>query len=173
MAIKEGWGADGVRIVALGAISNAVASLKTHQVDAITLATEAGFALEESQGGRIVAYMDKYAPDFISEVVFAQKSLLQNNPQLIDRFLKGFFAAIAFEKGNKEKTSEVAERVLHQSPGVAARTYDYEISMFIADGTFDKKALEVLKQSFVDTQVLETIPTDDQLFTTQFLPVTP
>jgi len=173
MAIQEGWGADGIRTVALGAIANAIASLKAGQVDAVTLATEAGFKLEEEKQGRIVAYMDKYAPHFISEVVFVRKSLLENDPALVDRFLKGFFAAIAFEKANKEKTSAIAERVLHQSPTVAGRTYDYEISMFETDGHFDEKAVEVLKKSFVDTHTLSEIPRDDQLFTTRFLPVKP
>jgi NitT/TauT family transport system substrate-binding protein len=173
MALQEGWGADGIRTVALGAISNSLASLKAGQVDAVTLATESGFALEEAKQGRIVAYMDKYAPHFISEVVFVQNRILQNNPALIGRFLKGFFAAIAFEKSNEDKTSAIAVRVLHQSPAVARRTYDYEISMFETDGSFDPKAVEVLKQSFVDTGTLDKKPGDDALFTTKFLPVKP
>ena len=173
MAIQEGWGENGIRTVALGAIANAVASLKAGQVDAVTLATEAGFKLEEAKEGRIVAYMDKYAPHFISEVVFVRKPILQSDPALIDRFLKGFFAAIAFEKSNEAKTSAIAERVLHMSPTVARRTYDYEISMFETDGHFDPKAVEVLKRSFVETHTLTKIPSDDQLFTTRFLPVTP
>ena len=173
MALQEGWGADGIRTVALGAIANSIASLKTGQVDAVTLATESGFALEEEKQGRIVAYMDKYAPDFISEVVFVRKRILQDNPALIDRFLKAFFAAIAFEKNNEEKTSAIAVRVLHQSPTVARRTYNYEISMFETDGSFDPKAVEALKQSFVDTGTLEKKPDDATLFTTRFLPVKP
>ena len=173
MALQEGWGADGIRTVALGAIANSIASLKTGQVDAVTLATESGFALEEAKQGRIVAYMDKYAPHFISEVVFVRKSILENNPTLIDRFLKAFFAAIIFAKNNEEKTSAIAMRVLHQSPAVARRTYDYESSMFETDGTFDPKAVEALKQSFVDTGTLDKKPDDAALFTTKFLPVKP
>jgi hypothetical protein len=81
--------------------------------------------------------------------------------------------AIAFEKSNEDKTSAIAVRVLHQSPAVARRTYDYEISMFETDGSFDPKAVEVLKQSFVDTGTLDKKPGDDALFTTKFLPVKP
>jgi NitT/TauT family transport system substrate-binding protein len=75
MALQESWGPDGVRIVALGAIDAAIAALKARQVDAVVLATEAGYQLEERGDGRIVVGMDKYAPHFITHVVFAQKSL--------------------------------------------------------------------------------------------------
>src|SRR5215831_19945781 len=47
MAIQEGWGQDGIRAVPLGAIPTSIAALKTRQVDAVVLATEAGFRLEE------------------------------------------------------------------------------------------------------------------------------
>lgn len=41
----------------------------------------------------------------------------------------------------------------------------------VDDGQFDPKGLELLKKSFVDLGILATEPTDDQLITTQFLPV--
>jgi len=47
MAIQEGWGQDGIRAVPLGAIPASIAALKAKQVDAVVLATEAGYRLEE------------------------------------------------------------------------------------------------------------------------------
>jgi ABC-type nitrate/sulfonate/bicarbonate transport system substrate-binding protein len=173
MSLQEGWGPEGVRIVALGAIDAALAALKAHQVDAVVLSTEAGFLLEERKEGRIIVGMDKYAPRFITHVVFAQKQLLQSNPALIERFLKGFFASIAFMKANKPKVSALAERLLHHSPTVASRSYDYEISMLLDDGHFDPQAVEILKQSFVDMGTLDRKPGNEELFTTKFLPVKP
>jgi ABC-type nitrate/sulfonate/bicarbonate transport system substrate-binding protein len=173
MAIKEGWGPDGVTTVALGAINSAVAALVAGQVDAVVLATEAGFQLEERHAGRVLVGMDSYAPHFITHVVFAQKQLVADNPDVVDRFLKGFFASITFAKHNKAKMSELAERVIKQSPAVADRTYDYEIAMLSEDGRFDPDAVAVLKDSFVAMGTLDTKPNDDQLFTNRFLPVKP
>ena len=51
MAIQEGWGQDGIRAVPLGAIETSIAALKAKQVDAVVLATEAGFGLEERNEG--------------------------------------------------------------------------------------------------------------------------
>ena len=76
-------------------------------------------------------------------------------------------------KTHKEETTTIATRVLHQSPAVMSRTWDYEISMFEDDGHFDPKAIAVMQQSFIDMGLSdENIPAD-KLYTTQFLPVKP
>ena len=173
MAIQEGWGQDGIQAVPLGAIATSVAALKTKQVDAVVLATEAGLRLEEQNEGRVLATMDRYAPHFITHVVFAQKSLIANNPGLVSRFLRGFFAAIAFVKTHKEETSVVAERILHQSPTLARKVYDLEAGMFIDDGHFEAPAIATLKQSFIDMKTIQSAPADAELFTTQFVLVKP
>jgi ABC-type nitrate/sulfonate/bicarbonate transport system substrate-binding protein len=171
MAIQEGWGQDGIRAAPLGAIPTSIAALKAKQVDAVVLATEAGFRLEEQKEGHVLTTMDRYAPNFITHVVFAQKSLISKHPDLVTRFLRGFFEAIAFVKSHKEETSRVAERVLLMSPGLARRVYDFEVGMFSDDGRFDPLAVATLKQSFLDMNTLRSEPADADLFTPQFVPV--
>jgi ABC-type nitrate/sulfonate/bicarbonate transport system substrate-binding protein len=173
LSVQEGWGTDGVRTVALGGFEPSVPALKTGQIDGIMAATEAGYLLEERGEGKILVGMEKYAPKFITHVVFARKALVAEKPDQVKRFLQGFFASIAYMKTHKEETSKVAEAVLKESPQVASKTYDYEISMLEDDGHFDPAAIEVIKESLVGMKMLETKPTDDQLFTTQFVPVTP
>jgi hypothetical protein len=51
-----------------------------------------------------------------------------------------------------------------------AKIYDLEISMLLPDGRFNPKAVDVLKDSFVDLGILPERPKDDLLFTTAFLP---
>ena len=173
LSATEGWGKDGVRTAALGPFDTQLAAMKTHQIDGMMVATEAGFLLEEKHEGRIIVGMEKYAPKFHTNVVFARRELVEKNPDLVNRFLKGFFASIAFMKANKEKTSEIAVKELHETPTVARRTWDYEISMLETDGHFDPAAVEVLKESWLELGMLDKKPTDDQLFTTKFLPVKP
>lgn len=173
MAIQEGWGQDGVRTIALGAFEAFMSALQTHQIDGMMLATEKGYQLEEMHQGRIIVGMEKYAPKFHTHVIFARKDLVASNPELVKRFLQGFFASVIFMDNNKEKTSEVAESVLKMSPTVASKTYDYEISMLETDGHFDPQAVDVLKESFVGMHILDSKPADDQLFTTKFVPVRP
>ena len=171
VAIQEGWGQDGIQAVPLGAIASSIAALRTRQVDAVVLATEAGLRLEEINEGRVLATLDRYAPHFITHVVFAQKSLVASNPGLVTRFLRGFFDSIAFVKANKEATSRVAERVLQQSPGLVRKVYDLQASMFLDEGGFDPLAVAALKKSYIEMKTLRSEPADAELFTTQFLPI--
>jgi len=173
LASAEGWGKDGVRTAALGPFETQLAAMKTHQIDGMMVATEAGYLLEEKHEGRIIVGMEKYAPKFHTHVVFARKELVAKNPDLVNRFLKGFFASIAFMKANKEKTDEIAVKALGETPTVASRTYDYEISMLENDGHFDPQAIEVLKESWLELGTLDKKPNDDQFLTTKFLPVKP
>jgi NitT/TauT family transport system substrate-binding protein len=173
ISIQEGWGLDGIKVAPLGGFQPELAELVTHQIDGMMAATEAGYTLEEQREGRILIGMEKYAPLFVSQVVFARKELVANNPTLVERFLKGFFASIAFMKTHKVETDSISESVLRESPTVASKTYDYEISLLETDGHFDPRGVSVLKQSFVDLRTLPSEPSNDQLFTTEFLPVTP
>jgi ABC-type nitrate/sulfonate/bicarbonate transport system substrate-binding protein len=173
IAVQEGWGVDGIHTNALGSFESFVAAMRTKQIDGLMVATEAGYLLEERKEGRVLVGMEKYAPKFHTHVIYARNDIIANKPDLVTRFLKGFFASVAFMKANKEKTTEVATRVLHQSPAVMSRTWDYEISMLENDGHFDEAALDVLKESFVGMNILTEKPNDDQILTRQFLPVKP
>ncbi len=173
VSVQEGWGPDGIKGVALGGFDAATAALKTHQIDGMTASTENGYFMEEHGMGRVFLGMEKYAPEFHAHVIFARQSLVASNPDLVRRFLQGFFASIAFMKANKEKTTAIAMRVLDRSATSMNKTYDDEIAMLEDDGNFDPKAIEVLKQSFVDMNILTTKPSDDQILTTAFVPVKP
>jgi len=173
LSVQEGWGTDGVKTAAIGGFESALPAMKTHQVDGMMAATEAGYMLEERHEGRVLVGMEKYAPKFHTHVIFARKQLVADKPELVERFLKGFFASIAFMKANKAKTTEIASSVLKQDAAVMNRTWDYEISMLETDGHFDPEAVEVIKDSFVGMGILSEKPSNDQLFTTRFVPVKP
>jgi NitT/TauT family transport system substrate-binding protein len=173
IAVQEGWGPEGTRAVATNSGSPQVAALKTRQVDAMMTSTEQGFSFEETGQGRIIVTMDKYAPVFIAHVIEAQKSLVDKNPDLVERFLKAYFAAIAFVKTHKDIDVAIASKVLGSSLAVERRTYDAQISMLLDDGSFDPAAIEVIKDSFIEMGQLTQRPTTDQLLTTRFVPVKP
>ncbi len=173
LAVLKGWGPGGIRTIALGSPSASLSAAKTHQVDGLMTSTAVGYQLEEQGAGRIVTSMGDFVPHFHTELVFARKSLVTEKPDLVSRFLRGLFASVAFIRDNKEKTTEIAARVIRQSPGVMGRTYDNEVSTFSRDGQFDPAALTVLKQSFVEMGILAEKPADSEILTTKFVPAKP
>lgn len=172
-SIQEGMGPDGLKTAALGTFETSLAALKTGQVDGIVAAVEAGYRLEELKQGRLLTGLEMYAPHFITHVVYARKALVAEKPDMVNRFLKGFFGTIAYMKSHKDETSAVDMKVLNSSKAVMDKTYDYEISMFNDDGHFDPQAMATLKKSWVDMGTLNETPKDDQLYTTKFIPVKP
>jgi ABC-type nitrate/sulfonate/bicarbonate transport system substrate-binding protein len=173
VSLDNGWGMDGIRIAALGGFEPGVAAMRTKQIDGMMSSVEGGLTLEERKIGRNLVTMDKYAPKFVTHVVFARRDLVASNPKLVDRFLKGLFATIAYMRTHKAETVKISVEQMHESPAVAERTYDDEIGTFATDGTFDSEGVAVLKQSFLDMGMLKEKPADDQMYTSQFLPVKP
>lgn len=173
LSLQEGWGIDGIRTTATGGFEASLAATLTHSVDGFMGATEAGLMLEQQKRGRIVTNMEPYAPRFLTQVVSTRRDFVQDHPDLVERFLKGLFATIAYVETDKAKTTEIATRVLHQDPAVMDRTYDSELSMLSTDGVFDPEAIEILKQSFVDMGILDAKPRDEEILTTKFVPVKP
>lgn len=173
ISIEQGWGPDAVRRVAIGDAVQQTAALRAGQVDGNMGALENGFQLEERHEGRVLVGMEKYVPHFVTHVVFARKDLVTSNPELVNRFLKGFFASIDFIVAHKDQSLAIAQPILNESPAVLSKTYDDEVPMISRDGQFDPQGLELIKQSFVDLGTLPEKPRDDQMLTRQFLPVKP
>jgi ABC-type nitrate/sulfonate/bicarbonate transport system substrate-binding protein len=92
---------------------------------------------------------------------------------VVKRFLQGFFTSIRYVKTHKAETAAFMAPLLNESEKVFDQIYDHEAAILLDDGSFDPKAMAVLKDSFVDMGILDTKPADDQLFTAQFVPVKP
>jgi ABC-type nitrate/sulfonate/bicarbonate transport system substrate-binding protein len=169
--IVKGWGKDGITMVPVGGMQPARAVIKTGQIDGYIGALETGYALEEAKEWRVITTATPFVDNFITHVIFVRENVIAERPQAVRAFLKGWFNTIAYMKANKDKTVEITAKVLKLSPSVISRAYDEQIGIFSMDGTFDPKAVAVLKKSFIEMGLLKEMPDDKALFTTQFLPV--
>jgi ABC-type nitrate/sulfonate/bicarbonate transport system substrate-binding protein len=167
----KGWGSDGITMVPVGGMGPARAAIKTGQIDGYIGALEVGYALEEAKEWRVITTATPFVDHFITHVFYARENVIAGRPQAVRGFLQGWFNTIAFMKANKAKAVEITAKVINLKPSVVSRAYDEQIGIFSADGTFDPKAIAVLKKSFIEMGLLKEIPDDKTLFTTQFVPV--
>jgi ABC-type nitrate/sulfonate/bicarbonate transport system substrate-binding protein len=167
----KGWGPAGITTVPIGGMPPARAAIKTNQIDGYIGSLETGYALEEQKEWRVISSADPFVDHFITHVFFVREEVIQKRPEVVRAFLRGWMDTIAYMKANKERTVEITSKVINITPSVAARAYDEQMSNFSLDGTFDPKAVAVLKQSFIEMGLLKEIPDDKVMFTTQFLPV--
>ena len=165
------WAPSDVTAVTVGGPDSTKAALKTGQIDGVVIAQELGYALEAAKEWRVVAPLAPFAPDFHTHVIFARDDLIANKPELVERFLRGWFSTIAYMRANKQRTVEITAKILNLDQAVISRVYDEQIKIFTSDGRFDDKALAVIRQSLVEMGILQQVPEDSVMFTRRFVPV--
>jgi ABC-type nitrate/sulfonate/bicarbonate transport system substrate-binding protein len=167
----KGWGAAGAMPLAIGGeLSTEVAALKTHQVAAFVDAPAIGYQLESQGAGRLLFTCADYIHDLEVFVLYAHNSLVQQNPDAVKRFLKGWFESVAYMRSHKAETVEIARKVTGFSKPVEEREYDLLMPDFSRTGRFDQQALAALSRSFVDLKILDRAPDLSKLYTEQYLP---
>ena len=169
----KGWtGADMAKPVVVGGSPTAgFAALKTGAVDAEVGGTSTGYQLEEQHEGRLLLDCSQYVSSIELFTVFASTALVQQNPNAVRRFLKGWYETIAFMKSHKAESVPLAAKVMNYTPGVAERMYDTLMAKFSTDGKFNPQALDTLRASFIDLKVLDDASIDmSKFYTTEFLP---
>jgi len=171
LAVTQGWGPDGIRSVSVGSPDASISAMRTHQVDGMMTGNTVGLRLEQEGVAHIVVHIGDYAKDYHSAFVFARKDFVAETPDVAKRYLQGMFATIAFIRANKEKSVAIAAKAMHLDPAILDRVYDIEHDAFSTDGHFDPKAVELVKQSFIDMGSLTEKPSNDQILTTKFVPV--
>jgi len=166
----QGWGDDGIKISPLGASEAQIAALKTHQIDGVTTDSVTVYKFVETGAGRILVKYGDRIKDFHVHVIYASDALIAGNPAALKAFLAGWFETIAYMRGHRQETIDIAVKHTGVSPAVAALSYDDTMPILSLDGRFSAKALDVLATSFVDTKALPAKPDMTTLYTEAFLP---
>ena len=173
MEIAQGWGKTGLRTAAGGSIAGCLAALRSREADAMIGPPEVGYLLESKHEGRVAFSLARYAPHFLAHVIYARTSVIDNDPALVERFLKGFFASVAYMKSHKDETTRIAVKALDSTPEIMTHIYDDLAPWLESDGQFDPQGIETLKTSYIELGILDKKPDNDQILTERFVPVKP
>ena len=168
---QQGWGSDGIKIVALGSIQARLAALERGELDATVQEAANGYQLEEEGKTRNLLLFGSIVQDFYTHVIYATDDMIEKRPDLLRRFLRGWFRTIAFMRANKDFTVQSEAKTLDISPGVVAKVYDAQMPSFSADGAWDPKAIEVIRHSLKELGILPDVPDAKALTNDKFVPV--
>jgi ABC-type nitrate/sulfonate/bicarbonate transport system substrate-binding protein len=171
LARQKGWGPEGITTVTVGAeTAPQVAALVTGQVDALVSGTALGLKLAAEKRGRDLMPASDVVKTFMIHAIYASNKLVADHPDEVRRFLKAWFQTIAFMRANKDETVKLASPITGYPPDIESQEYDIVMPMFSGDGHFDPKALEVLKRSFVELHLLDSVPDLTKYYTEAYLP---
>jgi NitT/TauT family transport system substrate-binding protein len=167
---QHGWGFGGFDEVPIGDNAARLAALKAGAVEGCVVDIGSALNFVQHGDGRILMRFGGVAKHFIMHVIFATDRSMADKPADLRAFVKGWFESIAYMRAHKQRTVEIAQKVMHTNAETTAAIYDELMPMFTNDGHFDPKALAVLRRSFVEMKILPTEPDMSKLYTEAFLP---
>jgi ABC-type nitrate/sulfonate/bicarbonate transport system substrate-binding protein len=168
---QQGWGSDGIKIVALGSIQARLAAMERGELDGTVQEAANGYQLEEEGKTRNLLLFGSIVQDFYTHVIYATDDMIEKRPEVLRRFLRGWFRTIAFMRANKDFTVRSETRTLDISPSVVAKVYDAQMAGFSTDGAWDPKAIEVIRFSLKELGILPAVPDAKALYNDTFVPV--
>jgi NitT/TauT family transport system substrate-binding protein len=168
---QQGWGSDGIQILALGAMQARLAAIQRGELDGMVIEAATGYELEEAGKARNFILFGDIAKDFHTHVIFATDDMVERRAELLRRFLRGWFRTIAFMRANRDFVVQSETKTIDVKPAIAARIYDTQIGGFSADGTFNPAAIEVIRHSLKELGILSFVPEAKMIYNDKFVPV--
>jgi ABC-type nitrate/sulfonate/bicarbonate transport system substrate-binding protein len=168
---QQGWGSEGIKVLALGSAQARLAAMSRGELDGLVIESATSFELEEEAKGRTLLLFGDIAKHFYTHVIFATDDMVNKRPELLQRFLRGWFKTVAFMKANKDFTVKSEMRTVDVRESVAARIYDTQIGSFSTDGAWDPAAIDVIRNSLKELGILDTVPDAKALYNDKFVPV--
>jgi NitT/TauT family transport system substrate-binding protein len=168
---QQGWGADGIRPMAVGDDSARMAALRSGGIDCDVAGLMQAFEVETAQQARIITYFGDVVPNFQSLLIKASDRVVETKPELLKRFLKGWFETIGFMKSHRDVGVKVVATRFRIDPAAVAKAYDVEMKMLSDDGAFSAAGMDVVARSLVELHVLDKPSQMRELYTDRFVPV--
>src|SRR5262249_31310407 len=142
---QQGWGSDGIKIVALGSIQARLAAMERGELDGTVQEAANGYQLEEEGKTRNLLLFGSIVQEFYTHVIFATDDMVGKRPELLKRFLRGWFKTIAFMRQSRDFTIKSEAKTLDIGASVVAKVYDAQMPSFSTDGAWNPKAIDVIR----------------------------
>jgi ABC-type nitrate/sulfonate/bicarbonate transport system substrate-binding protein len=168
---RQGWGPDGIKTVPLGDETARMAALRTGGVDADLGSLMQSFDFADKGQGRILVFFGDVVTNFQTLVLKASDRFIDQHPDLLKRFLKGWFQSVAYMKAHPDVGIKVVAENFKIDPAAVAKAYPIEMKMLSDDGTFDAAGMEVIRHSLLELHLVDRLPEMSDLYTDRFVPV--
>jgi NitT/TauT family transport system substrate-binding protein len=168
---QQGWGSDGIKVEALGSAQARLAAMTRGELDGEVIESATGFELEELGKGRNILLFGDIAKHFYTHVIFAADRMIDKRPDVLRRFLRGWFRTVAFMRANKDFTVKSESKTVDVRESVVSKIYDTQIDSFSSDGAWDPVAIDAIRNSLKDLGILDFVPEAKTIYNDKFVPV--
>ncbi|HMH51220.1 MAG TPA: ABC transporter substrate-binding protein [Candidatus Acidoferrum sp.] len=171
LAKQQGWDPDrDVKIVALGALDAQLAALARKEIAAFIWGD--GGAVTELQGkSKILMRLDRFTPQWISQVDYASEDAIRKEAETIKKGLRGIFRGLRFMKEHPEDAAPLAAKRLGWTPEAVLRAHKVSSPLFPFDGSISVQALTSIQDVLLEYGIIKKRLPIDEHFTKDFVPV--
>jgi ABC-type nitrate/sulfonate/bicarbonate transport system substrate-binding protein len=167
---QKGWGPEGIKTFPSGASRTSLAALKAGDIDGVVMGAATAFDAQINGASKVFTSLGDLVTDFHSNVLFARNKLIAERPDLVQKFVDGWFRTVTYARSHPDVVVRVGAKTLGISEEAVRQAYEDEITRMLRDtGRFDPKAVEVIRRSLVEIGTLEQVPPADKLYDERFL----
>lgn len=171
LAKQQGWDPDrDVKIVALGALDAQLAALSRKEIAAFVWG-DGGAVTELSGKSKILTRLDRFTPQWISQIDYASEDAIRKEPETIKKALRGIFRGIRFMKEHPEDAAPMAAKGLGWTPEAVLRAHKISSPLFPFDGSISVQALGAMQEVLLEYAVVKKKLPLEEHFTKDFIPV--
>src|SRR6266581_1905582 len=127
---QQGWGPDGIQVLPLGAVPARLAAMERNELDGMVIEAATSYELEEQGKGRTITLFGDIEKHFYTHVIYATDEMIEKRPELLRRFLRGWFKTVAFMRANKEAAVKSGAKVVEVRESIVSKVYDTQIGGF-------------------------------------------
>ena len=126
-------GRDAV-ILALGLPSTVATALRTGTVDAGTISPPFNFAVKDAGFRELVSFLKEDFVELQGSILMHER-LLQSDPALVEKFVRGTLKGLRYARENKAGTIPILLRYMKIKEDLAGQYYDQVRPIMTSDGT--------------------------------------
>jgi NitT/TauT family transport system substrate-binding protein len=171
LARQRGWGSDGIQSLAMGSTEARLAAMQSGQIAGSVGDIGVAYELEEQGKGKLFQTFGNFVTKFETHVIFASDDMVAKHPDVVAKFLKGWFMTIAYAKTHKAETIASTKNVLKESDFVLSKVYDNDMPGMSLNGEFDAASVAAVAKSLKELGIMDTDPDPKTIYTSKFVPV--
>ncbi len=130
-----------------------------------------GYELEAQNKGKVFNNFGTFVQKFETHVIFASDDMVNKHPDIVQRFLKGWFMTVAYMRTHKTETVHSIAKVLGESEPVVGKLYDNDMAAMSSDGAWDLASVTAVAKSLKELGIMDSEPDPKSIFTAKFVPV--
>lgn len=168
---REGWGSDGIESIPMGSMEARVAAMNSGEIAGTVQDVGVGYELETQNKGKVLNNFGNFVQKFETHVIFATDDMINKHPDIVQRFLKGWFATVAYMRTHKAQSVTSIAKVLGESEPIVGRLYDNDMPAMSKDGALDPASVEAVAKSLKELGIMDTVPDPKTIYNAKFVPV--